>query len=212
MYNFYSELNYENLTKEEINKLFQNRNDLNVRNYLIKNNLKLVIKVVKKYKSETIELDDLINTGSIGLIKAVDTFDISKDICFSTYAIRCINNEVLMYLRKNNKIDISLDEELEPDGNELLELIADPKVDIEESYINKQNACVIEKLLDTLTERNKYILKLYYGFYNGKCYTQQEIADMLNISQVNVSRIINQSLTKFKTNTKSKKLLMTLYP
>ena len=194
----------EPLTKEEEEKYvneFQNGN-LNAKDKLIEHNLRLVVYLSKKYENTKIDLEDLVSIGTIGLIKAINTYKNDKNIKLATYASRCIDNEILMFLRKNKKrrADVSLDESLsfDAEGNELhLEDILGTEDDIvtkgiEENDVKKALLYEINKL----NEREKQIMTLRYGLNKGKEYTQKEVAEMLGISQSYISRIEKKIIEK----------------
>lgn len=175
------------------------------RDVLIERNLRLVAHIVKKYNINDKEIDDLISIGTIGLIKAIDTFDLSKGIRLATYASRCIDNELLMMLRSGKKQsrEIYLYEPIGADkeGNEinLLDIMESVDEDIVERMELIEN---IKKLYqyveEALSEREKHIIKLRYGLEGGNEVTQREIADRLGISRSYVSRIEKKALKKLK--------------
>ncbi len=178
--------------------------DVSARSELIEHNLRLVAHVVKKYYSPNVDSEELISIGTIGLIKAVNSFNNSKSIRFATYAAKCIENEVLMFFRsaKKSARDVYLDEpvDTDKDGNSmsLMDIIAedDNMVDrIEVMIRSKQLYGFIEECLD---EREKEIIRHRYGLYGLKPLTQREVADKLNISRSYVSRIEKKALEKLK--------------
>ncbi len=179
--------------------------DENARQTLIEKNLRLVVYLAQKFENTGVNIDDLTSIGTIGLIKAVGSFDIDKNIKFATYASRCIENEILMYLRKSAKIknDLSLDEPLsvDKDGNELV--LAD-LVGTDNDYVYKEIEYKIENeilsnLVENLNPRERYIMKLRYGLTAMETeLTQKEVADKLNISQSYISRIEKKVLMKLK--------------
>lgn len=175
------------------------------RDILIERNQRLVAHIVKKYNASDKDTDDLISIGTIGLIKAIDTFDMSKGIRLATYASRCIENELLMLLRSEKKQskEVYLYEPIGADkeGNEinLLDIIESVDIDIVEDLELKRNVKLLYNLLnEVLTEREKQIIMLRYGLGNGKEVTQREIAASLNISRSYVSRIEKKALRKLK--------------
>ena len=182
--------------EEELNYLIKAKaGDEFARNKLIEHNLRLVVFLAKKYESTGYDIEDLVSIGSIGLIKGINTYKISKNIKLATYASRCISNEILMFIRKNKKkkIEVSLEESLSYDaeGNELhLEDVLGTEDDIVpktfEKNINKE---LLNKEIDKLNSRDKEIMVLRYGLNNTKEYTQKEVAQMLGISQSYISRI-----------------------
>ena len=178
--------------------------DASARSELIEHNLRLVAHVVKKYYSPNVDSEELISIGTIGLIKAVNSFNNSKSTRFATYAAKCIENEVLMFFRSTKKSarDVYLDEpvDTDKDGNSmsLMDIIAedDNMVDrIEVMIHSKQLYGFIEECLD---EREKEIIRHRYGLYGLKPLTQREVADKLNISRSYVSRIEKKALEKLK--------------
>jgi len=166
-------------------------NNFEARQILVERNLRLVVYIAKKFENTGVGIEDLVSIGTIGLMKAINTFNLGKNIKLATYASRCIENEILMYLRRSNKIkgEISIDEPLnqDGDGNELLLsdiLGTDPDVTsraIEDEVDKKLLKASIEKL----TNREKNIMELRFGFISGKEKTQKEVADMLrNIAKL----------------------------
>lgn len=180
--------------------------DEKARNELIERNLRLVVYIAKKFESSGVELEDLISVGSIGLIKAVNTFNLDKKIKLATYASRCIENEILMHLRKVSKQrkETSLDKPLsfDSDGNELL--LGDVLgVDVDEVFGSMETSVEKEavwKVLEKLNEREQEIVKMRFGLCEGEEKTQKEVADLLNISQSYISRIEKKILVKMKKN------------
>ena len=185
------------LTKQEEADLMQqiNSNETAVRNALIEHNLRLVVYIARKFENTGIGIEDLISIGTIGLIKAVNSFDPDKNIKLATYASRCIENEILMVLRRSSRLrmEVSLDEPLNTDwdGNELL--LSDI-LGTEPDLVSKQLDADVEKQLlylaiSKLGEREKRIVSLRYGLAGGREYTQKEVADMMGISQSYISRL-----------------------
>ena len=185
-------------------KKFQ-EGDSQAKDVLIERNLRLVAHVVKKYQGLEEDLDDLISIGTIGLIKAVSTFDSNKSNRLSTYAARCIDNELLMMLRARKKYsrDVSLYEPIGTDkeGNEinLLDIIESPPEDVVENYSVKQDIQKALQLLTTCLSYKEYeVIRLRFGLYGEQEYTQREIAKRLNISRSYVSRIEKNALLKLR--------------
>lgn len=179
--------------------------DLTCRNRLIEHNLRLVAHVVKKYSNTMYETDDLISIGTIGLIKAVDSFNSEKGIRLATYASRCIENELLMLMRSSKKQskEVSLFEPVGSDkeGNtiQLLDICVAEEPDIIEQMEEQQQLGKLREYIDkVLTEREREIVILRYGMADGREITQREIADRLNISRSYVSRIEKKALKKLK--------------
>jgi len=174
------------------------------RDKLVEHNLRLVVYIAKKFESSGIDLEDLISIGAIGLIKAVKTYSLDKNIKLATYASRCIENEILMQLRKNTrtKNEISLDEPLSNDGegNELL--LADI-ISIDEGSVSKNLEVSSEKqilmsILSKLDTREQMIMHLRFGLVGNEEKTQKEVADMMGISQSYISRIEKKILGKLR--------------
>lgn len=193
------------LNKDEEMELIEKSKlgDLDARNTLIERNLRLVAHVVKKYKSVNIDPEDLISIGTIGLIKAVSTFDNNKGIRLATYAAKCIENEILMTLRSDKKLknEISLHEPLGTDkeGNSiyLIDIIKYECEEVVGKIDKEQKIEIIKEIWDnTLQEREKTIIELRYGINNHEHKTQREIAKMLGISRSYVSRIEKKALKK----------------
>ena len=185
------------LSKEdELKYLIKSKEgDEEARNKLIEHNLRLVVFLAKKFDGSGYELEDLVSIGTIGLIKGINTYKIDKNIKLATYASRCISNEILMFLRKNKKIqnEISLEDTLNYDneGNALsLEDILGTDIDIvDKEYQSINDKELLEREISKLPERDKEIMIMRYGLYNTDEYTQKEVADKLNISQSYISRI-----------------------
>ena len=176
--------------------------DKDARNKLIEHNLRLVAHIVKKYETKLIDSDDLISIGKIGLIKAIDSYNLEKSTKITTYAARCIENEILMYFRSNRKNNnvISLNDSIgfDKDGNEinLIDIIQDKSPDITDILHNKDNINDLKLYLKDLTSREKEIIIKRYGLFNQKEQTQKKIAKDLGISRSYVSRIEKRALTK----------------
>ncbi len=194
------------LEKEEEQDVLQRlkEGDISVRNTLIERNLRLVVYIARKFENTGIYVEDLISIGTIGLIKAINTFDPNKNIKLATYASRCIENEILMYLRKysNTKTEVSIDEPLNVDwdGNELLlSDILGTDNDVISRGIEEQ---VERKLLFTamqkLPMREQKIMEMRFGLGNAKERTQKEVADILGISQSYISRLEKRIIKRLK--------------
>lgn len=162
---------------------------------LIEHNLRLVVYIAKKFENAGVNVEDLISIGTIGLIKAVNTFKMDKNIKLATYASRCIENEILMYLRRNNKTkgDVSLDEPLNVDwdGNELLlSDILGTDTDVVYTHIEEEvNKSLLDYAMNKLSRREQEIMEMRFGLINGKEMTQKEVADKMGISQSYISRL-----------------------
>ncbi len=195
------------LSKEEERELFlRARNgDLSARNRLIEHNLRLVAHIVKKYYTTARDQDDLVSVGTIGLIKAIDSFNIENGARFATYAGKCLQNEILMYFRSQKKhagvTSINDPVDVDKDGNPLtyLEIIAAPD-DIVDSIDRKIKLEKIRRGIETLLDdREKKIIKLRYGINKkGICYAQRDVARMLGISRSYVSRIEKGAVDKIQ--------------
>jgi RNA polymerase sporulation-specific sigma factor len=178
--------------------------DKAARSILIERNLRLVVYIARKFENTGINIEDLISIGTIGLIKAVNTFNPEKKIKLATYASRCIENEILMYLRRNNKIrsEVSFDEPLniDWDGNELL--LSDV-LGTDEDIITKDleanvDRKLLSKALHQLSDREKQIMELRFGLANGEEKTQKDVADMLGISQSYISRLEKRIIKRLR--------------
>ena len=196
------------LTSEEESYYLQEykQGSLEAKNILIERNLRLVAHIVKKYQGAPEEMDDLISIGTIGLIKAIHTFDEKKASRLSTYAARCIDNELLMLLRSKKKTnrEVCLYDPIGTDkeGNEisLLDVIETEPVDVVKNYSLKQDIAYLYELLPkVLTTREREIIKLRYGLYGERELTQREIAKRLNISRSYVSRIEKNAVLKLRS-------------
>ncbi len=180
------------------------KGDIKARNLLVEHNLRLVAHIIKKYYKVNQEQDDLVSIGTIGLIKAINTFDLDKNIKLSSYASRCIENEILMHFRNQRKTsqNVSLEDAIDTDkdGNalRLMDLLSveDNFIDILDKKINLQK---IDKYInETLTKREKEIIFLRYGLDGKKPLTQREVSDIMKISRSYVSRIEKKALLKLR--------------
>ena len=178
-----------------------------VKSTLIERNLRLVVYIAKKFDNTGISVEDLISIGTIGLIKAINTFNTDKNIKLATYASRCIENEILMYLRKNNKVklEVSIDEPLNVDwdGNELLlsDILGTEEDCVYKSMEDEANRQMLRQAMKHLTAREKVIIDLRFGLNSrdGKEKTQKEVADLLGISQSYISRLEKKIMKRLKT-------------
>ena len=194
----------EPLSKEDEEKyvLKMINGDKDARNELIEHNLRLVAHIAKKLTTDENKLDDLISIGTIGLIKGIDTYKYNKNVKITTYAARCIQNEILMFYRQNKKNlnIISLNDSIgfDKDGNEisLMEVIPDDKPNIIENVLKNNYLSLTKKYFKHLNKKEQDILIKRYGLNNKTSKTQKEIADSLNISRSYVSRIEKRALTK----------------
>ena len=181
------------------------KGDTNARNILIEHNLRLVAHVAKKYTNYQKDSDELISIGTVGLIKGISTYKNTKGSRLATYTARCIDNEILMYLRSAKKLqnNISLQSAvgIDKEGNEvtLEEKLADPTPSVEETLSNNAEQKVLQSLIDkVLTSREKFIINLRYGLNNTQEKTQREIASSIGISRSYVSRIEKKALSKLR--------------
>ena len=178
--------------------------DLKAREKLIEHNLRLVVFLAKKYENTKVDLEDLVSIGSIGLIKGVNTYKLNKNIKLATYASRCIDNEILMFLRKNKrrKGEVSFEDSLSYDaeGNELhLEDILGTDDDIVTRGLEEElEKKLLYSEIKNLKDRDKKIMIMRYGLYETKEYTQKEVASMMNISQSYISRIEKKIIARLK--------------
>lgn len=175
-----------------------------VREPLITHNLRLVVYIAKKFDSSGIPIEDLISIGTIGLIKAVNTFCPSKNIKLATYASRCIENEILMYLRKTSQIknETSIDEPLNVDwdGNELLlsDILGSDQNIVMAHLEQETECCLVNEAVRNLAQRDKIIMELRFGLAGKKEHTQKEVADLMGISQSYISRLEKRIIEKLK--------------
>lgn len=192
------------LSKEEEDKYVElaRKGDIEARNKLIEHNLRLVAHIVKKYDNKNNDVDDLISIGTIGLIKGVDSYSKKHNTRLTTYAARCIENEVLMFYRNNKKHskNISINESVgfDKEGNEItiLDILKTPKPDFVGDIYKQNNLNLLKDYFNVLTPREKEIIIKRYGLNNQDEVTQKEIAKQLGISRSYVSRIEKRALTK----------------
>ena len=191
--------------EEEEYYLLQYKNgDNKAKDKLIEHNLRLVVYVAKKYEVNTSYLEDLISIGCLGLIKAISTFDIDKNFKLATYASRCIENEILMHLRKTSKqkLEVSIDEPLnvDYDGNELLlaDILSIDDDDVIDDLSYQEQRNIMYEAIKELRPREKQIISLRYGLDNGIEMTQKDVADKLNISQSYISRLEKKIIKKLQ--------------
>ena len=196
------------LSSEEETLLLTHLDDdvLEARQTLIEHNLRLVVYIAKKFDNTGIGVEDLISIGTIGLIKAINTYNPEKNIKLATYASRCIENEILMYLRRNNKVrmEVSIDEPLNVDwdGNELLlsDILGTDEDIIYKDMENEAEQKMLKKALSKLSDREKLIISLRFGLNNREeeAMTQKEVADLLGISQSYISRLEKKIMKRLK--------------
>ncbi len=182
---------------------FRERDDLKARNRLVEHNLRLVAHIIKKYYSSTRDQDDLISIGTIGLIKAINTFDYTKGVRLATYAARCVENEILMYFRANRKTaqDVSIMEPIETDKEghslTLMDVITQDDTILEDLDLKINSTKLYRYMEETLNEREKEIIRWRYGLIADPL-TQREVAKKLDISRSYVSRIEKKALEKLR--------------
>ena len=206
-----SDIIQQPLSKEEEDEALElaRMGDVIAKNKLIEHNLRLVVFLAKKYENTNVDLEDLVSIGTIGLIKGINTYKMGKNIKLATYASRCIDNEILMFLRKNKKrkSEISFEDSLSYDaeGNELhLEDVLGTDKDIVPKKLeDKIEKKLLVRELDKLSERDRKIMILRYGLFGYEEVTQKDVADMLGISQSYISRIEKKVIKKLKNVVKS---------
>ena len=192
----------KNAEEEAISAL--QRGDEKARQLLIEHNLRLVVYISKRFENTGINIEDLISIGTIGLIKAVNTFNSGKNIKLATYASRCIENEILMYLRKINsqRTEVSFDEPLNTDwdGNELLlsDILGTEEDEVYRPLEDDADRQMLMEAIDSLDQREREIILLRFGLPAGKEYTQKEVADMLGISQSYISRLEKRIIDRLR--------------
>ena len=178
--------------------------DEDAKTLLVEHNLRLVVYIAKRFENTGIGLEDLISIGTIGLIKSVNTFRADKNIKLATYASRCIENEILMYIRKNSgqRHEVSIDEPLNTDwdGNELLlsDVLSSDEVDVVTEITEREERQAIRDCVAKLEERERVIIELRYGLSGGEEMTQKEVADLLGISQSYISRLEKKIIAKLR--------------
>ena len=179
--------------------------DEEARKLLIEHNLRLVVYIAKKFDNTGIGVEDLISIGTIGLIKAINTFNPMKNIKLATYASRCIENEILMYLRRNNKtkLEVSIDEPLNVDwdGNELLlsDILGTEEDLVYKDIEDEVDLNLLEQAMDILSDRERTIIELRYGIgHDDEEMTQKEVADLLGISQSYISRLEKKIIRRLR--------------
>lgn len=194
------------LSKEEEKDILKrlSNGDMSVKSTLIERNLRLVVYIARKFENTGVYVEDLISIGTIGLIKAINTFNPHKNIKLATYASRCIENEILMYLRKNSnmRMEVSIDEPLNVDwdGNELLlsDILGTDNDVICRDLENEVDKTLLKDALKKLNPRERTIMELRFGLNNSSEKTQKEVADMLGISQSYISRLEKRIISRLK--------------
>ncbi len=194
------------LSKEEEQELMEKlgKGDDAVREKLIVHNLRLVVYIAKKFESSGVGLEDLVSIGTIGLIKAVNTFRTDKNIKLATYASRCIENEILMFLRKTSQLrnEVSIDEPLNVDwdGNELLlsDILGSDADVVNKDIEFEDEKNLLIKTINSMNERERTIMSMRFGLDGGKEHTQKEVADILGISQSYISRLEKRIIERLR--------------
>ncbi len=190
--------------EEEARLIEQKDADPSLRSVLVEHNLRLVVYIAKKFENTGIGIEDLISIGSIGLIKAINTFKQDKNIKLATYASRCIENEILMYIRKssNQRIEMSIDEPLNTDwdGNELLlsDILGGDEDSVYKNLETEEEKKILTEAVSTLCSRDREIISRRFALNGGKELTQKEVADLMGISQSYISRLEKKIIDKLK--------------
>ncbi len=198
------------LEREEENKLLEeyDKGNSEVRNILIERNLRLVVYIAKKFENAGVNVEDLISIGTIGLIKAINTFKLEKNIKLATYASRCIENEILMHLRRTSKLksEVSFDEPLNVDwdGNELLlsDILGTENDVVYHRLEDEVNRKLLYSAMKKLAPREQELMEMRFGIKSGREMTQKEVADRLGISQSYISRLEKRIITRLQNEIK----------
>ncbi len=196
--------------EEECEAISRLEIDDNARQMLIEHNLRLVVYIAKRFENTGAGLEDLVSIGTIGLVKAINTFRADKNIKLATYASRCIENEILMYIRKNSGVrnEISIDEPLNTDwdGNELLlsDVLGSDEESISFEIEQLEERMIIRRAVASLDDREREIIELRYGMRGERELTQKEVADRLGISQSYISRLEKKIISQLKEEIASK--------
>lgn len=204
------------LSQSEIYQYFEEyySGDMNARNLIIQHNIHFVIyKVLTMFENTPYHKSELISIGLIGLIKSVDTFDISKNFKFTSYAAKCIINEIFKFMRKekkhvnNNSFDSTI--VFDKHGNELklIDILPAQDSDFVSDYEKKESYRIIREIVESLPNPDKEIIKLYFGFIDDKPFSQMEIADKYGVSQPTISRIITKALKKISIKLKRQEII-----
>lgn len=195
--------------EEEAEAVMRLHSDPEARKTLVERNLRLVVYIAKKFENTGIGIEDLISIGTIGLIKSINTYDPEKNIKLATYSSRCIENEILMYIRKNShiKAEMSLDEPLnvDYDGNELLisDIVGSDADAVSQNIEQDEERAMIKRVVASLEERERIIIELRFGLTGGRELTQKETADALGISQSYISRLEKKIIKRLKEQIES---------
>lgn len=199
------------LSREEEAEYIENLPfDESARDKLIEHNLRLVVYIAKKFESTGIGIEDLVSIGTIGLIKAINTFRADKNIKLATYASRCIENEILMYIRKNSQTrsELSIDEPLNVDwdGNELLlsDVLGNEEDSVSYELEQAEERRIIREAVERLGERERQIIEMRYGLFGRKEMTQKDVADALGISQSYISRLEKKIISELRAEIENK--------
>lgn len=196
--------------EEETDILSRLDEDESLRRVLVERNLRLVVYIARKFENTGVGLEDLISIGTIGLIKAANTFRADKNIKLATYASRCIENEILMYIRKsqNQKLELSLEAPLsaDGDGNELIlsDVLGSDEENVGKRLEDEEEKSVIAEAVALLGDREREIIELRFGLGGRREMTQKEVADMLGISQSYISRLEKKTINRLKEHIESK--------
>lgn len=196
--------------EEEQEIIKMDKGDEMAKKKLVEHNLRLVVYIAKKFENTGVGIEDLVSIGTIGLMKAINTFNMEKKIKLATYSSRCIENEILMYLRRSNRIksEISIDEPLnqDSDGNELLlsDILGTDEDITSRRLEDEVDQNLLKLSISKLNKREKNIMELRFGFTTGDEKTQKEVADMLGISQSYISRLEKKIIGKMKKEILSK--------
>ena len=192
------------LSKETEAACIANLGDEYARNTLVEHNLRLVVYIAKRFENTGTGIEDLISIGTVGLIKAINTFRAEKSIKLATYASRCIENEILMYIRKNGsqRCEVSIDEPLNVDwdGNELLlsDILGNEEDNVTYEMEQQEERQVVRNAVSELDPRERELIELRYGLRGGEEMTQKEVADLLGISQSYISRLEKRILSRLR--------------
>ncbi len=196
--------------EEEADIISRLSNEPSLRAVLVERNLRLVVYIAKKFENTGTGIEDLISIGTIGLIKAINTFNAEKNIKLATYASRCIENEILMYIRKTSRtrLEMSIDEPLNTDwdGNELLlsDVLGGDEDTVYRNMESDEDKKTIEDALNKLSEREQTIIRLRFGMNGGDELTQKEVADLLGISQSYISRLEKKIISRLRKEIETK--------
>ena len=195
---------FDSVREAEVLRKFGTSEDKEARSALIEHNLRLVVYIARKFDNTSVGVEDLISIGTIGLIKAINTFDVDKNIKLATYASRCIENEILMYLRKSSqqKNEISIDDPLNVDwdGNELLlsDILGSEQDTVNHGLEQEVERDLLLNAVEHLAPREKKIMQLRFGLNHTKEHTQKEVADSLGISQSYISRLEKRIIERLR--------------